>query len=460
MGGERQPPNFCFGGVPMRGIEGALLVLGEVEKGAFAAESIRKAWENIEPSERSLTTTLVYITLRRLGLWKHLLMKYCRRPVSSRHPKTVSLLLPGIAGVIDLKNFKPAVLVSALVQQAKAVKDESGVSRESALVNAVLHTVMEDAPAYIESLMNAPAMRDQALAHGVPGWVAAEWSRDWGMKDAKRLVSLSAKETWMSLRSGPGVDRSKWADEYKGAPASPSDCLSSSIRIESNPYPPALPGYQEGFVTPQGESSIWAVESLLAHWQGGRLLDMCAGRGIKSGHILSYCEDAEIEGWDISQARTRAAEREAKRLGVEGRARFVLGDALSLVRAEQPSAILLDAPCSVSGTWGRHPEGKWRMTPAKLKRASELQSLLFSRAADIIRPGGLLMYCTCSAFREENEQVVGSALAKRGDVVELPLKPDGPFRWLVRRGRPYGAVIFPETPWTDGFYAALFRKKQ
>jgi 16S rRNA (cytosine967-C5)-methyltransferase len=444
----------------MRGIEGALLVLGEVENGAFAAESIRKAWENIVPSERSLTATLVYITLRRLGLWRHLLMKYCKRPIGALHPKTVSVLLPGIAGVIDLKNFKPAVLVSALVQQAKAVKNESGAPQESALVNAVLHTVMEKAPAYIESLMKALAMRDQALAHGVPGWVAAEWGRDWGMKDAKRLVSLSSAEMWMSLRSSPGVDRSEWSEGYCEARARPSDYLSSSIRIESNPYPPGLPGYQEGLVTPQGESSMWAVESLLANWPGGRLLDMCAGRGIKSGHILSYCGNAEIEGWDISQARTRSAEREAKRLGVLDRVRFVPGDALTLTPAEQPSAILLDAPCSGSGTWGRHPEGKWRMTPAKLKRASELQSLLFSRAADMIRPGGVVMYCTCSVFREENEQVVGTVLAQRADLAELPLKPDGPLREFVRRGRPYGTALFPETPWTDGFYAALFRKKQ
>ncbi|MDR1514967.1 MAG: RsmB/NOP family class I SAM-dependent RNA methyltransferase [Synergistaceae bacterium] len=443
----------------MRGIEGALLVLSEVENGAFAAESIRRAWENIVPSERSLTTTLVYITLRKLGLWKHLLMKYCKRPVGSLHPKTVSVLLPGIAGVIDLKHFKPGVLVNALVQQVKDIKDKSGAPGEAALVNAVLHTVMEHAPAYIDSLMKAPAMRDQALACGVPGWAAAEWSADWGMKVAKHLVALSAQETYMSLRASPGVDRVKWSEGYGESAALPSVYLSSSIRVESNPYPPALPGYSEGLVTPQGESSMWAVESLLANWSGGKLLDMCAGRGVKSGHILSFMADAEIEGWDISQAKVRAAEREMRRLRVHGRAEFVPGDALTLTPKASPSAILLDAPCSGSGTWGRHPEGKWRMSREKLKRAADLQMRLFSRAVDLLSPGGIIIYCTCSVFREENEQVVGAVLAKRSDLVELPLKSKWPFREFERRGKPYGTVVFPETPWTDGFYAVLFRKK-
>jgi 16S rRNA (cytosine967-C5)-methyltransferase len=186
---------------------------------------------------------------------------------------------------------------------------------------------------------------------------------------------------------------------------------------------------------------------------------MCAGRGVKSGHILSCCADARVEGWDISQARVKSALRELKRLGVSDRAAFVWGDALKLTPLEQPSAILLDAPCSGSGTWGRHPEGKWRMSPQKLQKATELQEMLFSRAVDMLSPGGVIMYCTCSVFREENEKVVGAVLASRGDLVELPIRSRGPFNAFLRKGRPYGSVIFPESPWIDGFYAVIFKKK-
>lgn len=440
----------------MRGIEGALHVLDEVERGAFAAESIRAVWRDITPTERKLTATLVYITLRRLGLWKHLLAKYCKRPIDSLNHKTIAILHMGIAGVIDLKHFKPGVLVNALVQTAKSVKDSNGESREAALVNAVLHTVMDKASPYIESLKQAPALRDQALAFGVPGWIASEWNREYGMKEAKRLLQLSAEQTYLSLRVSPGIDRERWMKENPVLSAASSDFMNMSIRLESNPYPPELDGYADGAITPQGESSMWAVESLLTYWHGGTLLDMCAGRGVKTGQILSYCKDAAVEGWDLSEPRIMSAQRELERLGVNERAFFVTGDALQLNPKTPPTAILLDAPCSGSGTWGRHPEGKWRMSPDKLKTTSELQLQLFTRAADILPPGGIIMYSTCSIFRDENEKIVGEVMANRQDLVELPIKNKNP---MLRKGKPYGTLIMPELPWVDGFYAAIFRKK-
>lgn len=449
----------------MRGIDGALSVLAEVEQGAFVSEALRKKWDSIEPAERKLAASLAYATLRRQGLWKHLLAKYCKRPVESLSPQIISILTVGIAGLMTLEHFAPAVLVNAMVQKAKKIRQKDAPQDDSSLVNAVLRTVMRGGAAYIASLEKSTALRDQALAAGVPGWVAAEWNADYGMKEAKRLVTLSTGQTYMSLRVAPGVARSNWIDEYnaKGSPeqegelpAEPSDFLASSVRLRSNPYPLELPGYDEGQITPQGEASIWAVESLVPHLKDNLVLDMCMGRGIKSGHLLSLLPDLEVEGWDISQGRLRSAEREFRRLGVSARARTTVGDALNLSPAQKISAILLDAPCTGSGTWGRHPEGKWRMTPAKLKKASELQEKLFSKAADILSPGGIIMYCTCSIFRAENEKVVGSVLSSRSDLVELPVRSQsGP----AFRGKPYGYLMFPDTPWTDGFYVAIFKKK-
>ncbi|MDR1885224.1 MAG: RNA methyltransferase [Synergistaceae bacterium] len=440
----------------MRGIEGALAALGEVERGVFAAEALRHIWPKVVPTERKLTATLIYTVLRKMGLWRHLLAKYCRRPVESLTPETVSALLIGIAGVLELEHFKPGVLVNAIVQYVKGAKNVNEAVNEPPLVNAVLHAVMENAPAYIGRLRASSEMRDQALVTGVPGWVAAEWSRECGVKEARRLLHLTTAPTCMTVRLSPGVDRAGWMERY-GELSSASEVSQSAVLLESNPYPADLPGYADGAVTPQSESSIWAVECMMAHWQGGALLDMCVGRGVKAGHILSYCKEATVEGWDLSNARLRAASGEFDRLGVGGRIRSICGDATTMIPEAPPSAILLDAPCSGSGTWGRHPEGKWRMNPAKLKRASDLQERLFARAADILLPGGILMYSTCSIFREENEKVVGSALSSRQDLVELPVRTKFASQ---RKGRPYGMIMFPESPWLDGFYVAIFRKKR
>lgn len=434
-------------------------MLEQVERGAFAAEALRKQWNDISPTERKLTATLVYATLRKHGLWRHLLTKYCKRPLEALHPQTRGALTMGIAGVLELKHFKPGVLVNAIVQQVKQYRRGAEAFGEHAVVNAVLHTVIDQAPAYISKLRTSPALRDQALAHGVPGWVAAEWNKERGMKETKRLLQLAEAPAWMALRAAPGVDRKLWADSFAALaslPSAPSDFMQNAIRIEGNPYPHDLPGYREGQVTPQSESSMWAVENLLAYWQEGPLLDMCMGRGVKSGHILTARTDAQIEGWDLSVARVQAAQRELGRLGVGGRIRTQTGDALTLSPQVRPAAILLDAPCSGSGTWGRHPEGKWRTTPAKLQKAADLQKKLFSRAADLLAPGGILAYCTCSLFKSENEHAVGEALASREDMVELPTKVG---KEILCRGRPYGSTVMPESPWIDGFYIAIFRKK-
>jgi 16S rRNA (cytosine967-C5)-methyltransferase len=438
----------------MRGIEGALKVLAEVERGVFASESLRHVLRDIEPAERKLASTLVYITLRRMGLWKHLIAKFCKRPPSSLGRDTLLALTVGIAGVLELRNFKPGVLVNALVQK---VKSTAGMeSREPALINAVLHTVMEEAEPYIERLRASTALRDQALASGVPGWAASGWAKEWGMKDAKRLVQLSTSQTWMSLRMSPGADMGGWIVDCADMRPSKSDLTDSCVRLEANPYPPDIPGYKEGLVTPQTESSAIAVEALMSYWDGGRLLDMCMGRGVKAGHILSHRPDAIIEGWDVSPARLRAAGREFDRLGVEGRCEMSCGDASKLSPSSAPSAILLDAPCSGSGTWGRHPDGKWRNGPENITKLADLQRSLLARGCDILAPGGIIMYCTCSVFRGENENVAGSVMTARGDMVELPIRARIPGS---RRGKPYGTVILPETPWLDGFYIVLFKKK-
>ncbi|MCL2684617.1 MAG: RsmB/NOP family class I SAM-dependent RNA methyltransferase [Synergistaceae bacterium] len=437
----------------MRGIEGALKVLGDVERGIFASESLRRTLKDIEPAERKLASTIVYITLRRMGLWKHLLTKFCKKSPASLIKDTSLCLVAGTAGVLELRNFKPGVLVNALVQRVKNVVGND--SREPALVNAVLHTVMEEAPAYIERLRASAAIRDQALAYGVPGWVASRWAKEWGVKEAKRLIQISTSQTWMALRISPGTGEAEWMAECAALSPKRSEFLDNCVRIEANPYPPDIPGYGDGRVTPQTESSMLAVEIFLSYWHGEDLLDMCMGRGVKAGHILSRRPDAVIEGWDMSSPRLSAAEREFERLGVAGRCRMTCGDAASLMPAKPPSAILLDAPCSGSGTWGRHPDGKWRTTPAGTEKLEKVQRALLSHACNILAPDGIIMYCTCSVFRGENENVAGAVMSTRTDMIELPVRALTP---AARKGKPYGTVLMPETPWIDGFYMVLLKK--
>ncbi len=439
----------------MRGIEAALRVYGEVNEGAFAAEALRKLYTDIAPSDRVLSATLVYCSLRRQGLWKHLLMKYCRRNTKDMSALTHNALIIGIAGIVELKYFALPVLINGLVQAIKS----NGEDRDIGLVNAVLHTVADEAKPYLAELKKGSALRDQALYWGIPGWAAAQWSKDMSIPEAKRLVRSSGMKTYLSLRLSAGVDREEWLEEYRasGKKAWASPFLERSVRTAANPYPLDIHGFSEGRVTPQSESSMFVAEAFSRRWKGEPLLDMCCGRGIKTGQLADMMPEAEIEAWDISEGRIRAAEFEMLRMHSRGRVSFQSGNSLELEPKREPKAVLLDAPCTGSGTWGRHPESKWRITPEMVTEAADLQIKLLERAVSLAAPGGIIAYSTCSMFREENEKVVAAVMARHPELNEIPVERT---HRLMSKGKPYGTVIWPGLPWVDGFYLALLAKRK
>ena len=164
-----------------------------------------------------------------------------------------------------------------------------------------------------------------------------------------------------------------------------------------------------------------------------------------------------MECWELSRGRHLSAAREMRRLGVEARAELRCGNALELEPREAPTLVLLDAPCSGSGTWSRKPESKWQLSWSRFDRLVSVQKDLLARALDLCAPNGLRIYVTCSLLRQENENVVAEVLAGRADGVEVPSPwgTSGPFR----RGRPWGAYIWPTLPWLDGFYCSIIMKR-
>lgn len=439
----------------MRGLEAALSIYGNVQDGAFASEAIRRVYNNIAPNDRKLAATLVYCTLRRQALWKTMLMKYCKRSPRSLSPLTHNALMLGIAGIVELKHFALPVLINGLVQAIK----NNGDAKDIGLVNAVLHTVADDSAKFLGELKKSGALRDQALYWGVPGWAAAKWAKDLSIPEAKKLVRGSGMKTYLSLRLSAGVEREAYLKEYNesGRLGWASPFLPCSVRTAANPYPLELPGFGEGKIMPQSESSMLVAETLARNYRGGTVLDMCCGRGVKTGQLADLLPEAKIEAWDLSEGKLKSAALEMMRLHAEDRVSFREGDALTLTPEEQPSTILLDAPCSGSGTWGRHPESKWRMTPEQVEENSLLQNKLLERAAELLAPGGVLAYSTCSLFRDENEKTVAEVMAKHPELVELPIERTEKF---MVRGKPYGTTIMPALPWVDGFYMALFEKRK
>jgi len=311
----------------------------------------------------------------------------------------------------------------------------------------------------MEDLKSSATLKEFALFRGIPQWAASLWEREIGGAQTKRLIRLLAMKNFTSLRLASGEDRTAYLEELRcrGIRAWPSPLLSFCVRTASTLHPPTLPGYAAGRVSLQSESAMLVGNIAASFWKSGLgILDMCSGRGGKTALLAQLLPEARIEAWELSPGRVRAHEREMRRLGLSERVRLVQGDALVLEPEEPPGMVLLDAPCTGSGTWGRHPEGKWRVSERHVSLCAALQEELLSKAVRIVAPGGYVVYVTCSLFREENEQVVADVLSRFRNVVDMPLAAGKPFQ----KGRPWGAALWPLLPWIDGFYICVLKKRE
>jgi 16S rRNA (cytosine967-C5)-methyltransferase len=355
---------------------------------------------------------------------------------------------------LELRHFAKGALVNGLLEILKA----KGEGRAVPMANAILRNVVRDGEALLEKFRHSPNLENRALWAGFPVWTLPAWKKSWNNEELFELFEWMQVPPGASLRTPPGK-RDEALDLLKGDKSIngvPSDLFSDSIRLSSTVLPTLVPGFEAGLTTVQTESSMLAASLVSDFWRRGLVLDMCSGRGVKTGQIAQALGSARIECWELSSGRHLAAVKEMARLGVSGRVVLRVGDALSLAPSENPSLVFLDAPCTGSGTWNRKPESKWRLSWAKLDKIRALQGSLLKRALTLAETGGIIIYVTCSLLRQENENIVAEALSDcRGSVVlDVPWKGRH-----IRPGRPWGTYIWPIFPWLDGFYVAVIIKR-
>jgi 16S rRNA (cytosine967-C5)-methyltransferase len=430
----------------MRGIEGALLVWQEILKGGFASEILRKKAVEMKAEDLSLCSSLIYATLRRYNLWQDIYSRFIKTEISSEIKDALTI---GTAGLLELKRFEPAPLVSGIVNEVRKVEPKA-----CGLVNAVLRRVETEGMQLFNKIKSSPRISEKALAAGIPKWALPLLQKSWGNDSVNELLSYANIRPYSSLRVS-GNDTAPTVKKLRenGLNAWQSPLIKKSVRISTTVFPACLPGYADGEFSPQTESSM-IVEGILSHfYKSGHVLDMCSGRGVKAFQFAQERADASIECFELSANRTKAALNEAKRLKIGKNILFRTGDALKLEPTKKPSIVLLDVPCSGSGTWNRRPESKLRTNRRTLDRITRLQTDLLQRALSLIGPGDVIIYSTCSLFKEENESIVANALSCGARF--LPIEIKGSF---IRRGNPFGIYIMPSLPWLDGFYTAVIMK--
>ena len=394
----------------------AARVLERVERArAFADLTLQAAFARspLGARDRAFATELVYGTLRWRGRLDYMLRHVLERELSALEPGVLTLLRLGAYQILFCDSVPASAAVDQTVRSARAL----GAERATGLVNAVLRRLAQQAPA-----IALPALADEPQAHlehalGLPGWIAARWLAALGPTEAAALAEASNAAPPVTARANrTRITREALLARVIARFPEARSCAYApdGIVLGHGGAPASDPCFVEGLFSVQDEASQLVVE-LLAPAPGERILDTCAAPGTKTAAIAERVGPSGL---------VVALDRSAPRLALVGRGarRLALDNVTALVRdATQPlldlpgapfDRILVDAPCSGLGTLRRNPDARWRISADDVAQLAVTQAALLASARNMLRPGGTLVYSTCTLTPEENDEVVATFLAR------------------------------------------------
>jgi 16S rRNA (cytosine967-C5)-methyltransferase len=405
---------------------------------------VHPAFKALSDRDRALTRRLVATVLRHLGTLRGLLGKMLDRGIPADSQRTETALLIGAAQILwmDVPDHAAVDLAVRLVQA-----DRRG-AKYAGLVNAVLRRCTREGGPLISEL--APKTPD------IPAWLMTRWSHCYGDKDARRIAEALGHEPALDITTK--TDAADWAARLHG-----EVLPTGSVRTMLHGPVSLLPGYNEGRWWVQDAAAALPAR-LFGDIKGRAIADLCAAPGGKTAQLAHG--GAEVTAIDRSPTRVTRLRENLSRLGLS--ANVVVADVNEW--ADDGDArfdgVLVDAPCSATGTIRRHPDIAWLKTETDIALLAAAQRKLLRKGAALLRPGGMLVYCTCSLEPEEGELVVSELLDEGGSMRRVPIEagevggrselisPSGDLRTLPC----HLPKSDPRLSGLDGFYAARLLK--
>ncbi|HEX8458494.1 MAG TPA: 16S rRNA (cytosine(967)-C(5))-methyltransferase RsmB [Pyrinomonadaceae bacterium] len=429
--------------------------LRRVEEGAFASVLLASAGEALRADDRALCYELVLGVLRRRLWLDKLIEHYAGRAAASLDAPVGRALRLGLYQLRFLTRIPPSAAVNESVNLAHEARLRSAAN----FINAVLRRATRE-PDYDPATGATTELERISIHTSHPAWLVARWIDSFGAHAAESFAHANNRTPPVAFRVNPARARE---DEVvarlneAGVETVRSEVAPGARRIVegSGGGASVLRALAaEGAIYTQDEAS-----QLVAHVVGARagelLLDACAAPGSKTTQIAAQGGVRVVAG-DLHAHRLRVVRESAARQGLEN-VQTVAYDAEAWplpFAANAFARVLVDAPCTGTGTLRHNPEIRWRITPADIDELAARQRRILAHAARVVAHGGRLVYSTCSVEPEENEAVVASFLETHGEF-EL-IRPEVPERFLTRDG---AARTWPQRDDTDGFFIAAFEKK-
>ncbi len=407
------------------------------------------ALERVAPELRPGVQALIFHVLRSLGRAQALRQQLAPR----RAPPPADALLCTALALAWQEQDAPYEVFTLVNQAVEAAKRSPDTRQQASFINACLRRFLRER----ETLVAATDADPVARWNHPPWWIERlrkDWPDRW-----QQILAANNRHAPMSLRVN--TRRTSVAAYLQMlADAGLSAVLEGPVGIElERPRPvPEIPGFADGLVSVQDGAAQLAAPLLLTGLVAPdalRVLDACAAPGGKTAHLLEM-GDGRVTALEIDPQRAQRIHQTMRRLGLQ--AEVVVGDAANPASwwdGRLFDAILLDAPCSASGIVRRHPDVRWLRRETDIAQLGAIQARLLKVLWALLRPGGRLLYCTCSVFKAEGQDQAQTFLAHNTDAVLLP----SPGHLMPGTGANEGAV--PDNPNGDhdGFYFALFEKR-
>lgn len=419
-------------------------LLAVQEQGAYANLTLKQVLPTLPPQQRPLTAQLVYGTLENQRWLDYAIDQKLKKP---NLPTAVRVALR--MGAYQLFFLKTPDY--AAVNDAVALVSQNGHAHHKGLVNAVLRGLARDG----QTPALPPREKDEAtylsIRHNWPRWVVRTLQKQLGKEDAEAFLSHQGATDTIPLRPNPlhvQFDLQAWLTE-NAAQWQPGHLVKSMALVSGLGDAASLPQYCEGDFSIQGEAARYAAAAVMAK-PGMRILDACAAPGGKTCAMAEDADDqAQILAWDIHPHRVELIQNSAKRLGISSIDARQWDAAQPKPGLENTmDAVLLDVPCSALGVTQGKPEIRLTATWEGAQQIAQTQAAILDACCRYVKPGGALIYATCTVLTQENALQVQNFLQTHTDFMPDPAHEAG-----------QGRVFWPHKDNTEGFFVARLIRK-